>query len=96
MSPIAERLAPAAAAFAVAFVIDLIAGDPVYRAHPIRLIGASLRWFEQRLRALGCDGYGGGIALFVLLAALWLSLLAALITAAASAASWLAWVVHVA
>jgi len=96
VSPIAERLAPAAAALAVAFVIDLLAGDPVYRAHPIRLIGASLRWFEQRLRAVGCDGYGGGIALFVLLAALWLSLLVGVIAAAASAASWLAWVVHVA
>ena len=34
-------------------------------------MGATLAWFENRLRAARLDGYGGGIALFLLLALLW-------------------------
>ena len=79
-----------------AFVIDLIVGDPVYRAHPIRLIGASLRWFEGRLRGQGFDGYGGGIALFVILAIVWLSvLLAADVRGVSRRPSPVGWLIHV-
>lgn len=78
-----------------AFVVDLIVGDPVYRAHPIRLIGSSLRWFECRLRALGFDGYGGGIALFVILAVVWLSVLFALMLVASRAPAPASWLLHV-
>jgi adenosylcobinamide-phosphate synthase len=78
-----------------AFVVDLIVGDPVYRAHPIRLIGSSLRWFEGRLRALGFDGYGGGITLFVILAIVWLSALVALMSLASGAPAPVGWVMHV-
>jgi adenosylcobinamide-phosphate synthase len=46
-------------------------GDPVYRAHPIRLMGNILTWFENCLRKLGANGYGGGIALFLLLSIVW-------------------------
>jgi len=52
-------------------VLDLLIGDPVYRAHPIRLMGNTLAWLENCLRKLGADGYGGGIALFFLLSAVW-------------------------
>jgi adenosylcobinamide-phosphate synthase len=91
----ADALLPGAAALLTAFAVDLVVGDPVYRAHPIRLIGGSLRWFESRLRAAGQDGYAGGIALFVLLAALWLPLLLVLLAVAAALSPAVAWVVHV-
>jgi adenosylcobinamide-phosphate synthase len=78
-----------------AFVVDLIVGDPVYRAHPIRLIGSSLRWFEGRLRAQGFDGYGGGTALFVILAIVWLSVLSALMFVASRAPTPVGWLLHV-
>src|SRR5258705_464284 len=54
-----------------AVVVDLAIGDPVYQWHPVRLIGGSLRMVEQALRRAGADGYGGGIALFAILAAAW-------------------------
>ncbi len=52
-------------------VLDLVFGDPYYPAHPVRLIGRTLSWFEDKLRKLGLDGYGGGILLFVLLSTVW-------------------------
>ena len=51
--------------------LDLPLGDPVYPLHPVRLMGATLSLFERGLRWIGADGYGGGIALFVLLAIVW-------------------------
>lgn len=64
-------LAPSAPALALAVAADLAIGDPVYPLHPVRLMGRTLTFLEDRLRALGFDGYGGGVALFVLLAAFW-------------------------
>jgi adenosylcobinamide-phosphate synthase len=58
-------------ALLIAVCADLSIGDPVYPLHPVRLIGASLSAFERSLRRLGADGYGGGIALFLLLAIAW-------------------------
>ncbi len=60
-----------------AVALDVILGDPVYRLHPIRIMGATLSWFERRLRALGTDGYVGGCILFLLLATLWIGVLSA-------------------
>ncbi len=57
-------LRPNALLLAGAVVLDLLIGDPVYLAHPIRLMGNTLTWLENGLRKLGADGYGGGIALF--------------------------------
>jgi adenosylcobinamide-phosphate synthase len=67
----------------------------VYRWHPVRLIGAALSWIEARLRQAGLDGYGGGILLFVLLAAISLAVLAGLMTGAQALAPWLAAGVHI-
>ena len=49
------------------FGLDLIFGDPVYRFHPVRLIGNLLTWYETILRKFGSDGKFGGIILVVLL-----------------------------
>lgn len=62
---------PNALILAAAVALDLLLGDPIYPAHPIRLMGASLLWFEKLLRKFGADGYGGGISLFVLLTVTW-------------------------
>ena len=64
-------LLPRADLLAAAVVVDFVVGDPVYRWHPVRLMGASLSWFEDRLRRAGADGRFGGILLFVALALLW-------------------------
>jgi adenosylcobinamide-phosphate synthase len=64
-------LRPNALLLAGAVVLDLLIGDPVYLAHPIRLMGNTLTWLENGLRKLGADGYGGGITLFFLLSIIW-------------------------
>jgi adenosylcobinamide-phosphate synthase len=64
-------LRPHATLLAGAVLLDFLIGDPVYAAHPIRLIGRTLSWFENLLRKLRADGYGGGIALFLLLSIVW-------------------------
>ena len=76
-------LAPRADLLAAAVVLDLAAGDPVYRLHPIRLIGGSLTWVEARLRAAGAGGRLGGCMLFVVLAVVWCGGAAALAAGAA-------------
>jgi adenosylcobinamide-phosphate synthase len=96
VTELARALAPDATALIVAVTIDLLIGDPAYAAHPVRLIGRSLQWLEDRLRAAGFDGYGGGIMLFILLAGLWLPIFAALIALMLTISITLAWAVHVA
>ncbi len=77
-----SSLAPRADLLSAAVVLDLAVGDPVYRSHPIRLIGGSLKALETRLRAVGADGRIGGCALFVMLALLWVGGAAALVIGA--------------
>ena len=72
-------LRPNALLLAAAVFADLLIGDPVYPLHPVRLIGRTLTWFEERLRAFGLNGYGGGIALFLLLCGVWVGSTAALL-----------------
>jgi adenosylcobinamide-phosphate synthase len=92
---LAHLLAAHPAALAVAVLADLAIGDPVYRLHPVRLIGDALRLFEGALRSVGADGYGGGVALFAMLAILSVAAVAAAIFAALLAATTLAWIAHV-
>jgi adenosylcobinamide-phosphate synthase len=72
-------LAPNALALLAAVLVDAVLGDPVYWWHPIRLMGKALAGLERVLRAAGADGYGGGVLLFVLLAALSVSIATALL-----------------
>jgi adenosylcobinamide-phosphate synthase len=79
---------------AIAVLADLAIGDPVYRWHPIRLIGSTLTAIEGALRRLRLDGYGGGIILFLLLAAVWVGGVAAVVSGASRVAPALAWLLH--
>ena len=45
----------------IAYLLDAAFGDPVYRGHPIRVLGTWSLWWEQRLFSLGLHGYGGGL-----------------------------------
>jgi adenosylcobinamide-phosphate synthase len=92
--PVAWPLAPGPIALAVAVAFDFVAGDPEYRLHPVRLIGRSLQVTENGLRRIGAHGYGGGIALFVLLATFWIGAVSAAVWAASAAAAWLGWAAH--
>ncbi len=56
---------------AAGVTLDLLLGDPEYRAHPVRLMGWTLTRTENLLRGAGLDGYGGGIALFLILCVVW-------------------------
>ena len=93
-SELASFLAAHPLVLGIAVLADLAIGDPVYRWHPIRLIGRTLAAIEEALRGLRLDGYGGGIVLCVLLAAGWIGVVAALVGGAARIAPAIAWVVH--
>jgi adenosylcobinamide-phosphate synthase len=68
-----EAFQPNAFVIASAVLLDLAIGDPVYSLHPIRLMGHTLAIFENLLWRLGMNGYGGGIALFFVLAFIWVA-----------------------
>jgi adenosylcobinamide-phosphate synthase len=78
VSDLLQAWSPQALLLAAGVAADLALGDPVYAWHPVRLIGRLLTWFEARLRAIGLDGYGGGILPFLLLSATVLFLVAAI------------------
>ena len=71
-------LAPDLLLLVCAVACDGLIGDPVYALHPIRLVGATLSFFERVLRSLRLDGYVGGCVLFCVLAAFWVGLICAL------------------
>lgn len=81
-------------ALGVAVLADLAVGDPTYRWHPVRLMGRTLTALEHALRQLGADGHGGGVALCVGLAVIWVSGLPALVVAAGLVAPWFGWLIH--
>jgi len=70
-------------------LLDALIGDPVFSWHPIRLLGRLLSWYEDRLFALGLNGYGGGILLLVLLAGTVLPLCLGVLTLAHLVHPWL-------
>jgi len=51
-----------------AFILDLLLGDPRYRYHPVRLIGALIAHLETLLRSRGADGRGGGLLMAMITA----------------------------
>jgi adenosylcobinamide-phosphate synthase len=87
-------LAAAPLLLTVGVVADLALGDPPYRWHPVRLIGRALSLMEGRLRAIGLDGYGGGILLFLFLATVSTSVAAAVVWMAGRVSTGAAWLVH--
>lgn len=87
-------LLPNAGVLAAAVALDLMLGDPVYPAHPVRLMGRTLTWFEDRLRAFHLDGYGGGMALFALLTVLWVGGISIIVLALAQRNRMAAMAVH--
>jgi len=52
----------------LAFIVDLLLGDPRYRLHPIRLIGRCIALFTHILRRAGLDGRWGGVLLVMIVA----------------------------
>ena len=82
-------------ALGAAVLLDLAAGDPAYRWHPVRLVGQTLTAIERGLRRIGADGYGGGVTLFLLLSVIWVCGFSALVVAAAKLAYWCGWLLHV-
>ena len=76
-------LLPRADLLLAAAVLDAALGDPTYRWHPVRLLGASLSRFERILRGAGADGRGGGCLLFAMLGVLWVGGVSAGLLAAA-------------
>ena len=79
-----------------AVLLDLLLGDPVYPAHPIRLMGRLLALIERGLRRIGLDGYGGGILLFVLLSTISVGVVSFFVLAFVRIVPvlWLTWAVH--
>ena len=73
---------PNAGLLLLAVALDVLFGDPVYRWHPIRLLGASLVWTEKCLRRAGADGRLGGGMLFAALIVSWVAPLLAVVVLA--------------
>ena len=93
-SELIAQLRPNPVILLVAVALDLIVGDPVYPFHPIRIVGALLTRLESMLRRAGADGYGGGIALFLLLATASLAGVFAIVAGGARLNATLGWVAH--
>ena len=93
--PIDPLLAPHPLALVIAVALDFAAGDPEYRGHPVRLIGRSLELVERGLRRAGADGYGGGIALFALLAIIWVGGVSSVVISLSMLGAWAAAAAHV-
>jgi len=89
-----DLLGPHPLALAIAVPVDLAIGDPVYRWHPVRLIGDGLGSIEKLLRSIGADGYGGGIALFAMLALVALGVVAGTMAVSLALSAWAAWILH--
>ena len=62
-----ELLTHPAFMLSMILVLDLIFGDPVYRFHPVRMIGSLISWHEAGLRHSGLNGKFGGVLLSLLL-----------------------------
>lgn len=90
----AAILHPNAYVLIAAVASDLAFGDPVYRAHPVRLIGRSLAIIETALRAIGANGYAGGIVLFLALAVIWTAGLSFLVAGLSAMGAALGWAAH--
>lgn len=89
------HLGPDARVLAFAVLLDLAIGDPQYRWHPIRVMGATVAFIERYLRALKLEGYGGGVALGLLMSLLWCGATSLLVLSAERLSTWAAIALHV-
>ena len=87
---------PARAEFlVVAVAADAVLGDPVYRWHPVRLMGRSVSLCETALRKAGADGRIGGCILFIVVATGWVSATLLLVLSLGQVQPHLATLMHV-
>lgn len=77
-----------------ALALDGLLGDPVYRLHPIRLLGTTLTRIENALRYMRLDGYIGGCLLFAILALLCVGEISGAVLYMEQVYSGLSWVFH--
>jgi adenosylcobinamide-phosphate synthase len=91
---LAASLRPTAVMLALAIALDLATGDPVYRWHPVRLMGASLALTERALRRAGADGYAGGILLCLVLSSVWVGGGSFVVSAVNGRSMWIARALH--
>lgn len=76
-------------------LLDLILGDPVYPAHPVRLMGWTLLRLERLARKLSLDGYFGGILAFLSMTVIWSGGTAVLVCSVARLSHGAALAIHV-
>ena len=62
MPPVVELLL----ILSVAFLLDILIGDPPYRFHPVRILGRYISFVEKTLRSMGGDGRIAGILLVLI------------------------------
>jgi adenosylcobinamide-phosphate synthase len=94
VSQLLTSLSPDPFLLTIGVVADLAVGDPSYQWHPVRLIGRALTAIEERLRAAGFERYGGGVLLFILLAAMSLSVVIFAMLVVGRISPALAWLLH--
>jgi adenosylcobinamide-phosphate synthase len=94
VSQLLTSLSPDPFLLTIGVVADLAVGDPSYQWHPVRLIGRALTAIEERLRAAGFERYGGGVLLFILLAAMSLSVVTFAMLVVGRISPALAWLLH--
>jgi adenosylcobinamide-phosphate synthase len=87
-------LAPSPVLLVLAFAADLALGDPVYRWHPVRLMGGTIARVEAALRWAGLSGYLGGILLAVAASAGWMIVMSVAVLAAGAVAPLAAFALH--
>lgn len=79
----------------VAFVLDLLFGDPVYRLHPVRCVGYLACFLEHWLRRVHLSGLAGGSLLVTFSLVVTLAVALGLSTVLQCLGSWPAWIWHI-
>jgi adenosylcobinamide-phosphate synthase len=90
----AAMMAPSPWLLAAGVTVDALLGDPVCRWHPVRLIGGSIRFWEQRLRDAGLDGRGGGVLLCAAVSLQWLGIALGILLLLRAIHAALGWIFH--
>ncbi len=73
---------------AIGLGLDALIGDPVFRLHPVRVLGNLLSAYERLLFRVGANGYAGGVILFLLLVVTVVPVCVAFLIGAAAVHPW--------